>query len=89
MEPAEAGLPRKSLIDYDGDAFRVSERAIPTGFACLAGIGVRIALLPAGEIQILYTAHGLIGLTDLQTAINLIEFQIHAAIQQQDIHGLM
>ena len=52
------------------------------------GLRVRVALLPAGEDPDSFTRqHGADAFTALtDRAINLIEFQIQAAIQQQDIH---
>ncbi len=76
------------VIVYDGDAsgFEAAGR----GLNRLLGVGlqVRVALLPAGEDPDSFTrregAEGFRALT--ARAINLIEFQIQASIQRQDMH---
>ena len=76
------------IIVYDGDAsgFQAAQRGLHRLLA--EGLRVRIALLPTGEDPDSFTrqhgADAFIALTD--KAINLIEFQIQAAIQRQDIH---
>lgn len=76
------------VIVYDGDAsgFRAAQRGLHRMLA--EGLRVRIALLPAGEDPDSFTRqHGASAFTALtDRAINLIEFQIQAAIQRQDIH---
>ena len=76
------------VIVYDGDAsgFRAAHRGLDRVLA--EGLRVRIALLPADEDPDSFTRqHGADAFTALtDRAINLIEFQIQAAIQQQDIH---
>ena len=76
------------VIVYDGDAsgFQAAQRGLHRLLA--AGLRVRIALLPTGEDPDSFTRqHGAAGFTALtDKAINLIEFQIQAAIQRQDIH---
>lgn len=76
------------VIVYDGDAsgFRAAHRGLDRVLA--EGLRVRIALLPPGEDPDSFTRqHGADAFTALtDRAINLIEFQIQAAIQQQDIH---
>lgn len=76
------------IIVYDGDAsgFQAAQRGLHRLLA--AGLRVRIALLPMGEDPDSFTRqHGATAFTELtDKAINLIEFQIQAAIQRQDIH---
>ena len=76
------------IIVYDGDAsgFQAAQRGLHRLLA--AGLRVRIALLPTGEDPDSFTRqHGAAAFTELtDKAINLIEFQIQAAIQRQDIH---
>ena len=87
-----AGLLKRfapeAVIIYDGDAsgFRAAQRGLHRILA--EGLRVRIALLPTGEDPDSFTRkHGADAFTALaDNAINLIEFQIQAAIQQQDIH---
>ena len=76
------------VIVYDGDTsgFQAAQRGLHQLLA--EDLRVRIALLPAGEDPDSFTRqHGVdafIELTD--KAINLIEFQIQAVIQNRDIH---
>ena len=77
------------IIVYDGDAsgFQAAQRGLHRLLA--AGLRVRIALLPTGEDPDSFTRqHGAAAFTELtDKAINLIEFQIQAAIQRKpDIH---
>ena len=76
------------IIVYDGDAsgFQAAQRGLHRLLA--EGLRVRIALLPTGEDPDSFTRqHGADAFTALtDKAINLIEFQIQAAIQRQDIH---
>ena len=76
------------VIVYDGDAsgFQAAQRGLDRLLA--EGLRVRIALLPTGEDPDSFARqHGAAAFTELtDKAINLIEFQIQAAIQQQDIH---
>ena len=76
------------IIVYDGDAsgFQAAQRGLHRLLA--EGLRVRIALLPTGEDPDSFTRqHGADAFTELtDKAINLIEFQIQAAIQRQDIH---
>ena len=76
------------VIVYDGDAsgFRAAHRGLNRVLS--EGLRVRVALLPAGEDPDSFTRqHGADAFTALtDRAINLIEFQIQAAIQQQNIH---
>ena len=76
------------VIVYDGDAsgFQAAQRGLDRLLA--EGLRVCIALLPAGEDPDSFARqHGADAFTELtDKAINLIEFQIQAAIQQQDIH---
>ena len=76
------------VIVYDGDAsgFQAAQRGLDRLLA--EGLRVRIALLPTGEDPDSFARqHGADAFTELtDKAINLIEFQIQAAIQQQDIH---
>lgn len=76
------------IIVYDGDAsgFQAAQRGLHRLLA--EGLRVRIALLPTGEDPDSFTRqHGAEAFTELtEKAINLIEFQIQAAIQRQDIH---
>ena len=78
------------IIVYDGDAsgFQAAQRGLHRLLA--EGLRVRIALLPTGEDPDSFTRqHGADAFTALtEKAINLIEFQIQAAIQQQDIHRI-
>ena len=76
------------IIVYDGDAsgVRAAHRGLDRILA--EGLRVRIARLPAGEDPDSFTRqHGPASFRELtDKAINLIEFQIQAAIQRQDIH---
>ena len=76
------------VIVYDGDAsgFQAAQRGLHQLLA--EGLRVRIALLPTGEDPDSFVRqHGTPAFTELtDKAINLIEFQIQAAIQRQDIH---
>ena len=76
------------IIVYDGDAsgFQAAQRGLHRLLA--EGLRVRIALLPAGEDPDSFARqHGAAAFTELtDKAINLIEFQIQAAIQRHDIH---
>ena len=76
------------IIVYDGDAsgFQAAQRGLHRLLA--EGLRVRIALLPTGEDPDSFTRqHGADAFTALtDKAINLIEFQIQAAIQRHDIH---
>ena len=76
------------IIVYDGDSsgFQAAQRGLHRLLA--EGLQVRIALLPTGEDPDSFTRqYGADAFTELTgKAINLIEFQIQAAIQQQDIH---
>ena len=76
------------IIVYDGDAsgFQAAQRGLHR--LLTEGMRVRIALLPTGEDPDSFTRqHGADAFTELtDKAINLIEFQIQAAIRQQDIH---
>ena len=76
------------IIVYDGDAsgVRAAHRGLDRILA--EGLRVRIARLPAGEDPDSFTRqHGHAAFRELtDKAINLIEFQIQAAIQRQDIH---
>lgn len=76
------------VIVYDGDAsgFQAAQRGLDRLLA--EGLRVRIALLPTGEDPDSFARqHGADAFTELtDKAINLIEFQIQAAIQQQNIH---
>jgi len=78
------------IIVYDGDAsgFQAAQRGLHRLLA--KGLRVRIALLPTGEDPDSFTRqHGAAAFTELtDKAINLIEFQIQAAIQRQDIHRI-
>ena len=78
----------EAVIVYDGDAsgFRAAQRGLHR--ILTEGVRVRIALLPAGEDPDSFTRqYGASAFTELtDKAINLIEFQIQAAIQRQDIH---
>ena len=78
------------VIVYDGDAsgFQAAQRGLHRLLA--EDLRVRIALLPAGEDPDSFTRqHGVEAFTELtHKAINLIEFQIQAAIQSQDIHRI-
>ena len=78
------------IIVYDGDAsgFQAAQRGLHRLLA--EGLRVRIALLPTGEDPDSFTRqHGSDAFMELTgKAINLIEFQIQAAIQQQDIHRI-
>ena len=78
------------IIVYDGDAsgFRAAHRGLHRMLA--EGLRVRIARLPTGEDPDSFTRqHGADAFTELTNkAINLIEFQIQATIQQQDIHRI-
>ena len=78
------------VIVYDGDAsgFQAAQRGLDRLLA--EGLRVRIALLPTGEDPDSFARqHGADAFTELtDKAINLIEFQIQAAIQQQDIHRI-
>lgn len=78
------------VIVYDGDTsgFQAAQRGLHQLLA--EDLRVRVALLPAGEDPDSFTRqHGVdafIELTD--KAINLIEFQIQAVIQNRDIHRI-
>lgn len=76
------------VIVYDGDAsgFQAAQRGLHQLLA--EDLRVRVALLPSGEDPDSFTRqHGVDAFTELaDKAINLIEFQIQAAIQNQDIH---
>lgn len=78
------------VIVYDGDAsgFQATQRGLHRLLA--EDLRVQIALLPAGEDPDSFTRqHGVEAFTELtHKAINLIEFQIQAAIQSQDIHRI-
>lgn len=78
------------IIVYDGDTsgFQAAQRGLHRLLA--EGLRVRIALLPTGEDPDSFTRqHGVDAFTALtDKAINLIEFQIQAAIQRQDIHRI-
>ncbi len=78
------------IIVYDGDAsgFQAAQRGLHRLLA--EGLRVRIALLPTGEDPDSFTRqHGADAFTEFtDKAINLIEFQIQAAIQRQDIHRI-
>ena len=78
------------VIVYDGDAsgFQAAQRGLQRLLA--EGLRVRIALLPEGEDPDSFTCqHGIDAFTQLtDKAINLIEFQIQAAIQNRDIHRI-
>ena len=78
----------EAVIVYDGDAsgFRAAQRGLHR--ILTEGVRVRIARLPAGEDPDSFTRqYGAPAFTELiDKAINLIEFQIQAAIQQQNIH---
>ena len=78
------------IIVYDGDAsgFQAAQRGLHQLLA--EDLRVRIALLPAGEDPDSFTRqHGAEAFTALtDKAINLIEFQIQAAIQSQDIRRI-
>lgn len=76
------------IIVYDGDAsgFQAAQRGLHRLLA--TGLRVRVALLPKEEDPDSFARqHGAAAFTELtDKAINLIEFQIQAAIQQQNIH---
>ncbi len=76
------------VIVYDGDAsgFQAAQRGLDR--LLTEGLRVRIALLPTGEDPDSFVKqHGATAFAELtDKAINLIEFQIQVAIQQQDIH---
>ena len=76
------------IIVYDGDAsgFQAAQRGLHRLLA--EGLRVRVALLPKGEDPDSFARqHGATAFTELTAkASNLIEFQIQAAIQQQNIH---
>ena len=78
------------IIVYDGDAsgFQAAHRGLHRLLS--EGLQVRIALLPEGEDPDSFTReHGATAFTELtDKAINLIEFQIQAAIQRHDIHRI-
>ena len=78
------------VIVYDGDAsgFQAAQRGLLRLLA--EGLRVRIALLPTGEDPDSFARqHGAKVFTQLiDKAINLIEFQIQAAIQSRDIHRI-
>ena len=78
------------IIVYDGDAsgFRAAHRGLHRMLA--EGLSVRIARLPTGEDPDSFTRqHGADAFIELTNkAINLVEFQIQAAIQEQDIHRI-
>ncbi|RKU29914.1 DNA primase [Candidatus Poribacteria bacterium] len=76
------------VIVYDGDTsgFQAAQRGLLRLLA--EDLRVRVALLPAGEDPDSFTRqHGADAFTQLtDKAINLIEFQIQAVIQNRDIH---
>ena len=76
------------VIVYDGDVagFQAAQRGLDR--LLTEGLRVRIALLPTGEDPDSFVKqHGATAFAELtDKAINLIEFQIQVAIQQQDIH---
>ena len=76
------------VIVYDGDAsgFHAAQRGLHQLLS--EDLRVRVALLPSGEDPDSFTRqHGVDAFTELtDKAINLIEFQIQTAIQNQDIH---
>lgn len=76
------------VIVYDGDTsgFQAAQRGLLRLLA--EDLRVRVALLPAGEDPDSFTRqHGVDAFTQLtDKAINLIEFQIQAVIQNRDIH---
>lgn len=76
------------VIVYDGDAsgFHAAQRGLHQLLS--EDLRVRVALLPSGEDPDSFTRqHGVDAFTELtDKAINLIEFQIQAAIQNQDLH---
>ena len=76
------------VIVYDGDTsgFQAAQRGLHQLLA--EDLRVRVALLPAGEDPDSFTRqHGVEAFTELtDKAINLIEFQIQAVIQNRDIH---
>ena len=76
------------VIVYDGDTsgFQAAQRGLHQLLA--EDLRVRIALLPAGEDPDSFTRqHGVDAFRELtDKAINFIEFQIQAVIQNQDIH---
>ena len=78
------------VIVYDGDAsgFQAAQRGLLRLLA--EGLRVRIALLPTGEDPDSFARqHGVEAFTQLiNKAINLIEFQIQAAIQSREIHRI-
>ena len=78
------------VIVYDGDAsgFQAAQRGLLRLLA--EGLRVRIALLPTGEDPDSFARqHGVEAFTQLiDKAINLIEFQIQAAIQSREIHRI-
>ncbi len=78
------------VIVYDGDAsgFQAAQRGLLRLLA--EGLRVRVALLPTGEDPDSFTRqHGVEAFTQLiDKAINLIEFQIQAAIQSREIRQI-
>ena len=76
------------VIVYDGDTsgFQAAQRGLHQLLA--EDLRVRIALLPPGEDPDSFIRqHGVDAFTELtDKAINLIEFQIQAVIQNRDIH---
>lgn len=76
------------VIVYDGDTsgFQAAQRGLHQLLA--EDLRVRVALLPTGEDPDSFTRqHGADAFTQLtDKAINLIEFQIQAGIQNRDIH---
>ena len=78
------------IIVYDGDAagLQAAQRGLHRLLA--KGLRVRVALLPTGEDPDSFTRqHGAAAFMEFTNkAISLIEFQIQAAIQRQDIHRI-
>ena len=78
------------VIVYDGDVsgFQAAQRGLHRLLA--EGLRVRVALLPTGEDPDSFMRqHGADAFTKLtDKAINLIEFQIQAAIQRQNVHQI-
>ena len=76
------------IIVFDGDAsgFQAAQRGLHRLLA--AGLRVSVALLPKGEDPDSFIRnYGPVGFTNLVAkAINLVEFQIQAAVRQQDSH---
>ncbi len=82
-------VPEIAIV-FDGDAsgFQAAQRGLLRLLA--EGLRVRIALLPTGEDPDSFTRqHGVEAFTQLiDNAVNLIEFQIQAAIQNREIHRI-